>query len=117
MLETAAFFIVLSGLQAPYNELSAFKSVFNIKDQYSNFGQALFASMQHHCWSLSQQLVLLSLSNDNIEEKLKSDKLKRLLIFETPDQFQIGRPELSVILMSTEMSELVGPELATFESG
>jgi hypothetical protein len=36
--------------------------------------------------------------------------LKRLLTFETPDQFRIGRPELPVILMSTEMSELVGSQ-------
>jgi hypothetical protein len=56
------------------------------------------------------QLVLLSLSDDDIKEKLKSDKLKRLLTFETPDQFRIGRPELPVILMSTELSELVGPQ-------
>ncbi len=63
--------------------------------------------MQHHCWELSQQLVL---SDDDNEEKLKSDKLKRLLTFETPDQFRIGRPELPVILMSIEMSELVGPK-------
>jgi hypothetical protein len=43
--------------------------------------------MQHHSWYLSEKLVLLALSDDDIEDKLKSDKLKRLLTFETPDQF------------------------------
>jgi hypothetical protein len=33
------------GLQAPYNELFAVKSAFNIKDPNPNLGQALFASM------------------------------------------------------------------------
>jgi hypothetical protein len=34
---------------------------------------------------LSEQLVLLSLSNDDIEETLKSNKLKQLLTFEITD--------------------------------
>ncbi len=81
------------------------------KDQYPNLGQALFVSMQGHSWYLSEQLVLLSLSVDDIEEKLKSDKEKRLLTIEIAEQFRIGKPELPVILMSTELSELVGPQI------
>ena len=63
-----------------------------------------------HSWYLSEQLVLLSLSNDDIEETLKSNKLKQLLTFEISDHFQIKKPELPVILMSTELSELIGPQ-------
>ncbi len=60
---------------------------------------------------MSQQLVLLSLSNDDIVEgKLKSDMRNRLLIFEVPVQFRIRKPELPVILMSTELSEFIGPQ-------
>jgi hypothetical protein len=66
--------------------------------------------MQRHSWYLSEQLVLLSLSDDDIEEKLKSDMRNWLLTFEVPIQFQIGKPELPVILMSTELSELIGPQ-------
>jgi hypothetical protein len=59
---------------------------------------------------LSEQLALLSLSNDDIEEMLKSNKLKQLLTFEISDHFQLRKPELPVILMSTELSEPVGPQ-------
>ncbi len=94
MLENAAFFIVCYApwllksylVDKPYNELSAFKSALDIKDQYPNLGQALFVRMQRHSWYLSEQLVLLSLSDDDIEEKLKSDKEKRLLTV-LADQF------------------------------
>jgi hypothetical protein len=59
-------------------------------------------------WYLSEQLVLLFLSDDDIEEKLKFDMQNRLLTFEVPVQFRIGKLELPVILMSTELSELTG---------
>ena len=36
--------------------------------------------------------------------------MERLLDSEVPDQFRMGKPELPVILMSTELSELVGPQ-------
>jgi hypothetical protein len=61
-----------------------------------------------HSWYLSEQLDLLSLSNDDIEVTLKSNKLKQLLTFEISDHFQIRKPELPVILMSTELGEPVG---------
>jgi hypothetical protein len=59
---------------------------------------------------LSEQLVLLSLSDDDIEEMLKSDMRNRLLTFEFPVLFQNGKPELPVIWMLTELSELFGPQ-------
>jgi hypothetical protein len=34
--------------------------------------QALLASMQRHCWYLSEHLVLLTLADDDIELELKS---------------------------------------------
>ncbi len=96
--------------KAPYNDLSAFKSAFHIKDKYQKLGHALLASMQRHSWYLSEQLVLLSLSDDDIEEMLKSDMRNRLLTFEVPVLFRIGKPDLPVIWMSTELSELNGPQ-------
>lgn len=59
---------------------------------------------------MSEQLFLLALADDNIEQELKSKILERLLDSEVPDQFRMGKPELPVILMSTELSELVGPQ-------
>ncbi len=45
---------------------------------------------------LSEQLVPLSLSNDDIEETLKSNKLKQLFTFEISDHFQTRKPELPI---------------------
>jgi hypothetical protein len=60
--------------------------------------------MQRHSW------YLLALADDDLEQELKSKILERLLDSEVPDQFRIGKPELPVILMSTELSELVSPQ-------
>jgi hypothetical protein len=60
-------------------------------------GHTLLASMQRHSWHLSEQLVLLSISEDDIEEMLKSDMRNWLLTYEVPVQFRIGKPELPVI--------------------
>ncbi len=67
-------------------------------------------ALQRHSWYSSEQLVLLALADDDLEQELKSKILERLLDSEVPDQFRMGKPELPVILMSTELSELVGPQ-------
>ena len=120
MLETAALFISICYApwflksymvaKAPSNDLSAIKSSFHIKDHYPRLGQALLASMQRHCWYLSEQLVLLALADDDIELELKSKILDKLLDYEVPDLFKIGKPELPVVLNWTELSDLVGPQ-------
>jgi len=78
--------------KAPSNYLSSF----HIKDHYSRLGQALLASMQRHCWYLSEQLVLLALADDDIELELKSKILDKLLDSEVPDLscfFYVDRAE------------------------
>jgi hypothetical protein len=72
--------------------------------------QALLASMQRNCWYLSEHLVLLALADDDIELELKSKILDKLLDSEVPDLFKIGKPDLPVVLMSTELYDLVDPQ-------
>ena len=120
MMETAALFISICYApwflqsymvtKAPSNDLSAVKSSFHIRDHYPRLGQALLASMQRHCWYLSQQLILLALADDDIELEPKSKILDKLLYFEVPDLFKIEKPDLPVFCMLTELSDLVGPK-------
>ncbi len=82
IMETAAFFISICYAprfrksymvtKAPSNDLSAVKSSFHFRDHYPRLRQALLASIQRHCWYLSEHLVLLALANDDIELELKS---------------------------------------------
>ncbi len=60
--------------------------------------------------AIAEHLVLLALANDDIELELKSKSLDKLLDSEVPDQFKRGKPDLPVVLMSTAMSDLVGPQ-------
>jgi hypothetical protein len=105
---------LLHGCQALSNDLSAIKSAFHIKDHYQRFGQALLASMQHHFWNLSEHLVLLALADEYRELELKSKILVKLLDSEVPDPFKIGKPDLLVVLMSTELSDLVVHRAGSF---
>ncbi len=66
--------------------------------------------MQRNCWYLSEHLVLLALADDDIELELKSKILDKLLDSEVPDLFKIGKPDLPVVLMSTELYDLVDPQ-------
>ncbi len=52
-------------------------------------------------------LVLLALVDDDTELELKSKILNKLLDSEVPDLFKIEKPDLPVVLMSTELSDLV----------
>ena len=90
MLETVAYFISICYApwflksymvnKAPSNDLSAVKSSFHIRDHYPRLRQALLASIQRHCWYLSEHLVLLALANDYIELELKSKIFDKLLL-------------------------------------
>jgi hypothetical protein len=103
ILETKALFISIC--YAPWflkfymvskalsNDLSAIKCSFHIKDHYLWLGQALLASMQRHCWYLSEHLVLLALADDEIELELKSKILDKLFDSEVPDLFKIETPD------------------------
>ena len=66
--------------------------------------------MQRNCLYLSEHLVLLALANDYIELELKSKSLDKLLDSEVPDLFRIRKADLPVVLMSTVLSDLVGPQ-------
>ena len=120
MIETAAFFtsvwyapwFLKSYLVAksPSNDLAAFKNAFSIKDKYPNLGSALVASVQRHNWYLTEQLVLLSLADEDVEQEVKKKMLDRLAQYDVPDKFKTGKPKLPVISESTELWELVGPE-------
>ncbi len=61
--------------------------------------------MQHHFWNLSEHLVLLALSNKDLELEILE-----LLDSEVPELFKIGKPDLPVVLMLTELSDLVVPQ-------
>jgi hypothetical protein len=43
--------------------------------------------------------------------------LDKLLDSEVPDLFKIGKPDLPVVLMLTELNDLVSIELVPFENG
>ncbi len=52
----------------------------------------------------------MALADDNIELELKSKILDKLLNSEVSDLFKIGKPDLPVVLMSTDLSDLFGPQ-------
>ncbi len=105
---------VLHGCQSPPQMTwLPIKFAFHVKDHYPRLGQALLASMQHHFWNLSEHLVLLALANDDLELELKS-KILELLDSELPELFKIGKPDLPVVLMSTELSDLLVHRAASF---
>ncbi|XP_065679805.1 uncharacterized protein LOC136094125 [Hydra vulgaris] len=95
MIETAAFFTSVCYApwflklylvaSSPSNDLAAFKNAFCIKEKYPNLGSALVASMQRHTWYLTEQLVLLSVADDDVEQEVKKEMLDRLVQLDVPD--------------------------------
>ena len=102
-------FLSLTWLPKP-PQMTCLPSSLPSKSTVITLEHALLASLQRHCWYLSEHLVLLALANDDIELELKSKSLDKLLDSEVPDLFKIGKPDLPVVLMSTALSDLVGPQ-------
>ena len=66
--------------------------------------------MQRHAWYLTEQLVIFALSDDDVDEEVKKKMLEKLVEFDVPEKFHIGKPDLPVITQSTELTELVGSQ-------
>ena len=67
--------------------MAAFKSSFNIMDHYSKLEHALLSSMQRHAWYLTEQLVMLALTDDDVDEEMKKNMLGKLVECDVPDWF------------------------------
>ena len=81
MVKTAAFFVCVCygpwflksymADKSTSNDLAAFKSSFDIRNHYPKLGQAFLSSMQRHAWHLTEQLVILSLADDDVGDEVK----------------------------------------------
>ena len=81
MISKAAFFVSICygpwflksylASKATANDLQSLKSSYHIADQYPNLGNALLKSMQRHGCYLTEQLVVLALSDDDVETGTK----------------------------------------------
>jgi hypothetical protein len=120
MVETASYFVSICyapwflksciGYKASANDLAAFKTGFILSKFYPKLAQSLLSSMQRHTWYLTQELVLFSLADDDVEENEKKKMLCKLIEQPVPEEFNMGKPELPVVTSSTELCDLVGPQ-------
>lgn len=118
MVDTASFFISIWYTpwflkaylteKAPNNDLSALKEAFSIKDQYPKLGQALLKSIERHAWYLTEELVVLTIADDDVDDEVKQKIYAKLLEIEAPEVFRVGKPNLPVLSQSTELVNLVG---------
>ena len=95
MVKTASFFV--SVCYGPWflksymvdklhsNNLTAFKSLFDIRDHYPKLGQTLLSSMQWHAWYLTEQLVMLALADNDVDKEVKKNMLEKLVECDVPD--------------------------------
>ena len=79
MVETAAFFV--ASCHSPWflksyivekstnNDLEAFNDVFQIRKEYPELGHALLNSMQRHTWYLTEQLVMITIADDDVDDE------------------------------------------------
>ena len=120
MISKAAFFVSICygpwflksylASKATANDLQSLKSSYHIADQYPNLGNALLKSMQRHGWYLTEQLVVLALSDDDVETGTKISMVDKLLTFDVPNTFSKLKPRLPQLERSTKLVDLIGPE-------
>ena len=121
MVQKAAFFISIwyapwffkcdLTVKAPVNDLQAFQQVYCICYSYlTSRNIILQQSMQRHTWYLTEQLILLSLADDDVKENEKTEIMMRLIEHEKHQVLNPGKPQLPVISKETKISDLVGPE-------
>ena len=92
------------------NDLEAFKSSHHIQEEFPELGKALIKSMRRHLWYLTEHLVVLSLADDDVDQCIKVEMLQKLLNIPMPEQFDIGKPKLPEISLTTSLVDLVGSQ-------
>lgn len=95
---------------ATANDLMAYKSSYDIADEYPNLGAALTKSMGRHSWYLTEQLVVLAIADEDVEKDTKIQMIQKLLSVEKPANFDQKKPKLPELCRSTELIDLIGPE-------
>ena len=88
MVEEASFFVSVCYApwflktylvaKAPANDLNSFKEAFEIEKEYPTLGKALIESLHRHSWYLTEDLILLACADDDIEEDVKLELLRKL---------------------------------------
>ena len=96
--------------KATNNDLESFKTSHCIADEFPNLGAALIKSMERHFWYLTEQLVVLSLADDDVDDKIKTEILSKLLEFPVPKQFDKVKPTLPKVTVETKLADLIGPQ-------
>jgi len=120
MVETASYFVSICyapwflksylGYKASAYVLSAFKASFTLSESYPKLASSLLCSMQRHAWYLTQELVLFSIADDDVEEEEKKKMLCKLMEQPVPHELFMGKPELPVVTACTKLSDLIGPQ-------
>ena len=65
--------------------------------------------MSRHGWYTTEQTVIYSLFSNKVTLEQKSRIAARILTFEAPEQYRIGKPVFQELTETTELQDLVGP--------
>ena len=98
------------GADAPFNDLKLFKQLCRFRAIDSELSDTALNVLRRHLWYLTEEVAIFSLFSSKVSDDEKSRMSARLLTFEPPDSFHVGKPEFPDILEKTQLVDLVGPK-------
>ena len=97
------------GVDAAYNDLALFKTLYSYMDMDGPLATESLEVLSRHGWYTTQQTVIFSLFTNRVTEDEKARIAARILTFEQPDQFKLGKPVFQELTVNTELQDLCGP--------
>ena len=99
---------------APYNTLMCFDNMLKFTEFDLHLGFSVLDSILRHTWFLTEQLVVLSLTDEDCPEQERKALAQALAITERPESFSPGKPDLPIDFLPEDgqlpsLAYFVGP--------
>ena len=98
-------------IKAPQNDLEMMQNLLVLKDfpQYEEVGFALLCSFQRHMWYLCEDVIILSLLDDDVSDEAKVKICNKLLSCEGAEMEDLQNHGKGIVTENTELADFVGP--------
>jgi hypothetical protein len=82
---------------SPLDDLKFLSSIISYSDEDPDLAIPVITSIKRHLWYLTEELVVLSLFNEELGSFTRSVMAKKLFSTPRPDVFNIGKPKFPTI--------------------
>ena len=96
------------GADSSFNDLEMYSKLFKYRKVDAVLADKALVVLARHGWYLMEQTVPFALFSTKVDRDTKSHMAAKILTYNPPDKFEIGKPKFPEIKPGTKLADLVG---------